>query len=177
MHPPEVISEAYEQWRAALPEVSLRRRKGNGTWFFVMDLGQGLKAAPARTRDEQKAEKDLPLFRERAALQEPSWPPPPAISFAELASHWLRLEGNRVTERFKRDVLRTYQDELFLLGPMQLDDIRSEDIQGLLSGLAMRKTLGSFNRAMKALILLFMWAHCHRFLWKVPAIYIPDPTQ
>lgn len=174
---PDLISEAYQRWRAAIPEVSLYRQKGDGTYYFGMDLGQGIQIVTAGTMDEQEAERDLPLFQELAAMLEPSWPPPPAITFAELVSHWLRIEGQWESDRRKRELAQAYQEDLYILGPRRLDELQSGHLQRVLDALAQQRTRTPVIRAFRTLIRLYTWAHACRFVWAIPRFDLPEPKK
>lgn len=173
--PPDRISGAYQRWREALPECILLHQQSDGALFFGMDLGHGFQLVTAGTTDMEEAERDLPAFQELAALLEPSWPPPPAITFAELASHWLRIEGRWVTDRRKREVMQAYQEDLFVLGPRRLDELQTGHLQRVLDALAQQKTRTPVTRAFRTLIRLYTWAHACRFVWSMPRFDLPPP--
>ena len=172
---PDLISQAYQRWRAALPECILLHQQSDGALFYGMNLGQGFQLVTAGTMDMEEAERDLQAFRELAALLEPSWPPPPAITFAELVSHWLRIEGHWVTDRRKREVMQAYQDDLFVLGPRRLDELQTGHLQRVLDALAKNRARTPVNRAFRTLIRLYTWAHACRFVWTIPRFDLPEP--
>jgi hypothetical protein len=140
-----------------------------------MDLGHGFQLVTAGTMDLEEAERDLPAFRELAAMLEPSWPPPPAITFSELVSHWLRIEGHWVSDRRKREVMQAYQEDLFVLGPRRLDELQTGQLQRVLDALAKNKARTPVNRAFRTLVRLYTWAHTCRFVWTIPRFDLPPP--